>query len=95
VIQPKIKKEIYTCQPHGRVCIGTEYILQKDEPAPKVETASNELDDLVKNKPTVLPRPKAESSNNGLDFLKIKTEINHWAHRDIGRRERKIIVFNS
>ncbi|MHC1699053.1 MAG: hypothetical protein AB9919_13540 [Geobacteraceae bacterium] len=42
-----------TCSPHGCTCIGTEYLLQKDDAAPKVETSSNELD-VLKNEKDVL-----------------------------------------
>jgi hypothetical protein len=37
-----------TCEPHGCTCIGTEYILQGERPAPKVETTNNDLDLLKK-----------------------------------------------
>ena len=36
-----------TCEPHGCTCIGTEYILQKDDTVvPKVETSNSELEPL-------------------------------------------------
>jgi hypothetical protein len=35
-----------SCEPHGCTCIGTEYVLQKDDAAPKVETSNTELEPL-------------------------------------------------
>ena len=58
------------CEPHGCTCIGTEYILQKDDPAPKVETPTREVDAQDRNKRTGLHAPKVETSNNELDLLK-------------------------
>jgi hypothetical protein len=63
------------CEPHGCTCIGTEYILQKDGPAPKVETSNSEIDALDKNKRTGLHAPKVETSNNELDLLKKENEL--------------------
>lgn len=37
-----------TCEPHGCTCIGTEYLLERDNPAPKMEVSINELDLLKK-----------------------------------------------
>ena len=39
-----------TCEPHGCTCIGTQYVLQKDDPAPlpKVETSNKEVELLKK-----------------------------------------------
>jgi len=36
------------CEPHGCTCIGTEYLLERDNPAPKMEISINELDLLKK-----------------------------------------------
>ncbi len=63
------------CEPHGCTCIGTEYILQKDYPAPKVETPNREVDAQDKNKRTELHAPKVETSNNELDLLKKENEL--------------------
>jgi len=63
------------CEPHGCTCIGTEYILLKDVPAPKVETTSNEPDAQDKNKRTGVQAPKVETSNSELDLLKKENEL--------------------
>jgi len=63
------------CQPHGCTCIGTEYVLQKDGPIPKVETPNSEADALDKNKRTGLHAPKAETLNKELDLLKKENEL--------------------
>ncbi len=63
-----------TCLPHGCICIGTEYVLQRDEPAPKVETSHDQSASPDRTKRTGPGRPKAEPSNNGLDFLKKEIE---------------------
>jgi hypothetical protein len=63
------------CQPHGCTCIGTEYILRKDSPAPKVETSNNEVDALDKNKRTGLHVSEVATLNNELDLLKKKIEL--------------------
>jgi hypothetical protein len=63
------------CEPHGCTCIGTEYILQKDDPAPKVETPNSEVDALDKNKRTRLHTPKVETSSNELELLKKENEL--------------------
>ena len=62
------------CQPHGCTCIGTEYILQKDDPAPKAETSNSEVDDLDKNKRIELPAPNVETPINARD-LKRENEL--------------------
>jgi hypothetical protein len=64
-----------TCQPHGCICLGTEYILQRDAPAPKVETLNNEPVVPDKNKQTGLQAQKVETSSNELDLLKKENEI--------------------
>jgi hypothetical protein len=63
------------CEPHGCNCIGTEYILQLDDPAQKVETSKNELDAIDKNKRTGVNAPKVETSKNELDLLKKENEL--------------------
>jgi len=57
------------CEPHGCTCIGTEYILQKDTPAPKVGTSISELDALDKNQRTGLHAPKVETPNREVEAL--------------------------
>lgn len=44
-----------SCEPHGCNCIGTEYVLKRDLPTPKVETSKNELE-LLKNENQQLKR---------------------------------------
>lgn len=39
-----------TCEPHGCICIGTEYLLQKDVIVPKGETSIGNLDQLKTEK---------------------------------------------
>jgi len=39
-----------TCSPHGCICNGTEYLLQRDPIPPKVETSRNELDTVTSEK---------------------------------------------
>ncbi len=63
------------CEPHGCTCIGTEFILQKDDLAPKVETSNNKLDALDKNKRAGLQAAKIETSKNELDLLKKENEL--------------------
>jgi hypothetical protein len=64
-----------TCQPHGCTCIGTEYILQRDVPAPRAETSNNEPDAPDKDRRTGLYAPNVETSINELDLLKKKNEL--------------------
>jgi hypothetical protein len=64
-----------TCAPHGCTCIGTEYILQRDVPARRVETSNNEPDAMDNNKRTGLYAPNVETSINELDLLKKKNEL--------------------
>ncbi len=64
-----------TCKPHGCICIGTEHILQKDEPAPKIETKSNVFDTPGKDNRTVLQPVKVETSENALDLLKKENDL--------------------
>jgi hypothetical protein len=64
-----------TCEPHGCTCIGTEYILQSDAPAPKVENTINEPDAPDKNKQSGLLAPKVETSTGELDLLKKEIEL--------------------
>lgn len=63
------------CEPHGCTCLGTEYLLQKDEPLPKVETSINKHDDRDINQRTGVYDSKSESSINELDRLKNENVI--------------------
>jgi hypothetical protein len=64
-----------TCKPHGCVCVGTEYILRKDEPAPKIETKRNIFDSHDKDNRTILQSVKGETSTNALDLLKQENDL--------------------
>jgi hypothetical protein len=64
-----------TCQPHGCTCIGTEFILQRDVPARRVETSNNEPDALDNNNRSERYAPNVETSINELDLLKKKNEL--------------------
>ena len=55
------------CEPHGCTCIGTEYTLQRDTPARKVETPNREVDAQDKNKRTEVQVPKVETPNSEVD----------------------------
>ncbi len=59
-----------TCKPHGCVCIGTEYVLQRDKAAPVTETKSNVFDTVEIRNRTVPDAQKVETSKNELDLLK-------------------------
>lgn len=63
------------CEPHGCTCIGTEYILHKDDTVPKVVTSDSEVDPLDKKKSIGLRAPEVETSNNALDLLKKENEL--------------------
>ncbi len=59
------------CKPHGCICIGTEYIVQKDEPAPKIEAKSNAFEVRDKDSRTVIDQPNVGTSKDEqLDLLK-------------------------
>ncbi|HTP65445.1 MAG TPA: hypothetical protein VMJ66_08650 [Geobacteraceae bacterium] len=47
-----------TCLPHGCVCVGTEYVLQKDVPAPQIETGSDVITTPGKETRTEVQPPK-------------------------------------
>ncbi len=64
-----------TCSPHGCICIGTEYILEKDGPAQQIEAKSTAVEAPVKNALTVLPPQKVETSINELDLLKKENDL--------------------
>lgn len=60
-----------SCEPHGCTCIGTEYTLERAVPAPKVETAKDELD-LLKNENDML---KQEITTLRQENEKLKNQI--------------------
>lgn len=64
-----------TCKPHGCVCIGTEYVLQRDETAPITEANKNVPGINASNKRTVGGSFNAETSNKELDLLKNEIEL--------------------
>ncbi len=53
-----------TCEPHGCDCIGTEYVLRKDPPTPKVETSTTEIVAPDRSKKTEPDASKVEPRNN-------------------------------
>jgi hypothetical protein len=63
------------CKPHGCTCIGTEYTLQKDAPATKVEIPNSEREAAGKNTQTGRNSPKVETSDNELDLLKKERDL--------------------
>jgi len=64
-----------TCKPHGCICIGTEYILQKEVPATKLETEANVVHAPENGNRTVLLPLKGEASKNELDLLKQENAV--------------------
>jgi len=64
-----------TCQPHGCLCIGTEYLLAKDETAKKTETISNAVNAPDRVNQTVPAPLKVETSKNELDLLKKENDV--------------------
>jgi hypothetical protein len=64
-----------SCEPHGCTCIGTEYVLQRDEPAARVETSGEEPAAPDKDERTELYAPKGEAPVNELDLLRKKNEL--------------------
>ena len=59
-----------TCEPHGCNCIGTEYVLQKDEPAPIADKTVATADTRDNNQQSEVSAPKGESSITELERLK-------------------------
>jgi hypothetical protein len=64
-----------TCSPHGCICIGTEFILEKDGPAQKIEAKSSVVAAPGKDTHAVLPPPIVEPAINELDFLKKENDL--------------------
>lgn len=64
-----------TCSPHGCVCIGTEYILQKDEGAPEVETSGKVFAAPENDARSVVQPVKAEPAEPELERLKKENDV--------------------
>lgn len=64
-----------TCKPHGCICTGTEYVLEKNEPAPQIEARTDVPDATDKYNPTVIAPQRVETSNNELDILKKENDL--------------------
>jgi hypothetical protein len=54
-----------SCEPHGCTCFGTEYVLQRDPPAPGAEFPNNEQSAPDEVKQTMLHGKKADTANEG------------------------------
>jgi hypothetical protein len=88
------------CQPHGCICIGTEYILQRDAPAPKVESSNNEPVAPDIKMQTGVQAPKTGTSNKeehealdkntqtGLHTPKVETSNNEL---DLLKKENELL----
>jgi hypothetical protein len=59
-----------TCSPHGCICIGTEFILEKDGPARKMEAQSTVVEAPDKETRTVPAPAGVEAPKDELDLLK-------------------------
>jgi hypothetical protein len=64
-----------TCSPHGCTCFGTEYILQRDAPAPRVESTIYEPDSRDNYNRSGFTPQETEASNSELELLKKKNEL--------------------
>jgi hypothetical protein len=64
-----------TCSPHGCICIGTEYILEKDGPDQQIEAKSTVVDTPGKDTRTVLTPPKVETAKDERDLLKEENDL--------------------
>ena len=64
-----------TCKPHGCVCIGTEYLLQRDEPAPRIDAKGNAGDKRDNDGRLAVLPPESDSSKHELDLLKKEIEL--------------------
>jgi hypothetical protein len=64
-----------TCEPHGCVCIGTEYVLRMDTPAAKVETSSTGYYTPSEVPQIRVESPKDEPLINEIELLKKKNEL--------------------
>lgn len=64
-----------TCLPHGCVCIGTEYLLERDEPAPKAPTAGKAIDARVNDSRSGLIPAGNGPSGNELGELRKEIEL--------------------
>lgn len=61
-----------SCEPHGCTCIGTEYTLQRDTPAPKAESRKNEFRVPETKKRPILHESEAKTSPSELDQLRME-----------------------
>jgi hypothetical protein len=64
-----------TCSPHGCICIGTEYILEKDGPAQQVDAKRPVVAAPGKDSRAALPPPQFEPAKNELDLLKKENDL--------------------
>lgn len=63
-----------SCQPHGCVCIGTEYRLQRDSPPPKADPPKHEACGVDAYRRADVRQPKAEAVAGELDLLRKENE---------------------
>ena len=70
-----------SCQPHGCICIGTEYLLQRDEPTPQAGTTpANEPvqlqkeNDLLRQEMTLLRQENEKLKNQLKSIQKLTSE---------------------
>jgi hypothetical protein len=63
-----------TCEPHGCICIGTEYVVQRDDQAPRAETPDKGAEPRENEKRTVIQAPKAETPVNAPEALDNKAK---------------------
>lgn len=64
-----------TCKPHGCICVGTEYVLQKEEPVPVIDSGSNVVGGFDKNGRSVPLTSRIEDSKHELDLLKKEIDL--------------------
>lgn len=64
-----------TCLPHECICFGTEYVLQKGEPAPVIESKSTASGAPDKEKRAVLHPTSVEPPMSELELLKKENDI--------------------
>jgi len=63
-----------TCLPHGCVCIGTEYVLQREEPAPKPAAGSTAGAATPKHGTAVVPPPEVKALTSERNLLNQEIE---------------------
>lgn len=64
-----------TCLPHGCVCIGTEYVLRKDGPAPKDEAKGTVSHARVEDDRPLLQPQRAENPGDASESLKKEIDM--------------------